>query len=383
MTSLSRRCFVSTCAAFALPVPLRAQPTAPAFDLVIRGGIVSDPARGLQARADLGIRGGRIAAIDDLAGAAATRTFDAAGRWVMPGLVDLQVRCGYTRKTSAALASDAYARASGVTTWASAGEIEADDVAAFRQDSRQRNRTRTYAFVNFDRRTAARDRDKLRMVERMLAEQHDVVLGLMLRLDGIPANDLRPLLDAAIDVIRHAGTRTRILCPLPASTDSGSLLAGLRPGDIVTGVYGSTALIQEGRVNAAVVDARKRGVIIDVGHGLSRFDVHTARIALEQGLLPDVISSASQAVSPAGLPHPPLIDVMSTFLDLGLDVDQVQAMTTTHPARIIGRDAHLGTLALGAIANIAVVGIERRTGSAARIEVVATLRGGLWLHAGP
>lgn len=177
--------------------------------------------------------------------------------------------------------------------------------------------------------------------------------------------------------------RTRILCPLPASTDSGSLLAGLRPGDIVTGVYGSTALIQEGRVNAAVVEARKRGVIIDVGHGLSRFDVHTARIALEQGLLPDVISSASQAVSPAGLPHPPLIDVMSTFLDLGLDVDQVQAMTTTHPARIIGRDAHLGTLALGAIANIAVVGIERRTGSAARIEVVATLRGGLWLHAGP
>lgn len=374
MPSASRRRFVSACAALALPLPLGAQRSTAAFDLVIRGGIVLDPTQGMQARADVGIRGGRISAIDDLTGAGAAASIDAAGRWVVPGLVDLQVR-GYTKQSGIAHAADDYARSDGVTAWASAGDVAAEDLAHFRQESRQRGRTRTYAFVNFDRRTAARDSEGQRLLARMLAEQHDTVLGLTLGFDS--THEPRTLLDAAIELVRLSGTRARILCPLPASTSVDNLLAGLRPGDIVTGIYGSdTALRDDGKVHASLIEARKRGVIVDVGHNRSRFDARTARVAIDQGLLPDIVSSAARIASTTPAPSPRLTEVMSTFLDLGFEPDHVLAMTTSHPARVIGRDAHLGTLALGALADIAVLRIARNAGNRSAIDVVATVRSG-------
>ncbi len=58
------------------------------FDLLIRGGSVIDGTRAPRFDADVGIAGGRIAAIGDLAGRSAARTLDAAGRIVAPGFID-------------------------------------------------------------------------------------------------------------------------------------------------------------------------------------------------------------------------------------------------------------------------------------------------------
>lgn len=59
------------------------------FDLIVRGGeVVNHAGRGL---ADIGVRGGKIAAIGDLSQASAGETFDAAGLTVMPGVIDTQV----------------------------------------------------------------------------------------------------------------------------------------------------------------------------------------------------------------------------------------------------------------------------------------------------
>jgi N-acyl-D-amino-acid deacylase len=58
------------------------------FDLLIRGGCVIDGTRAPRFDADVGIAGGRIAAIGDLAGRRAARTLDAAGRIVAPGFID-------------------------------------------------------------------------------------------------------------------------------------------------------------------------------------------------------------------------------------------------------------------------------------------------------
>jgi len=59
------------------------------FDLLIRGGVVATP-NGI-APADVGVIGGRIAAIGSLAGASAAETFDAKGLHVLPGVMDTQV----------------------------------------------------------------------------------------------------------------------------------------------------------------------------------------------------------------------------------------------------------------------------------------------------
>lgn len=60
-----------------------------AHDLLVRNGMLIDGTGAPQRRADLAIRGGRIVAIGDLAGEAATRTLDAEGALVTPGFVDL------------------------------------------------------------------------------------------------------------------------------------------------------------------------------------------------------------------------------------------------------------------------------------------------------
>ncbi|MBI1200017.1 MAG: dihydroorotase [Phenylobacterium sp.] len=59
------------------------------YDLIVRGGeVVNHAGRGA---ADVGVRGGKIAAVGDLSQASAGETFDAAGLTVMPGVIDTQV----------------------------------------------------------------------------------------------------------------------------------------------------------------------------------------------------------------------------------------------------------------------------------------------------
>ncbi|THD81986.1 MAG: dihydroorotase [Phenylobacterium sp.] len=59
------------------------------FDLIVQGGeVINHAGRGL---ADVGVRGGKIAAVGDLSQASAGETFDATGLTVMPGVIDTQV----------------------------------------------------------------------------------------------------------------------------------------------------------------------------------------------------------------------------------------------------------------------------------------------------
>lgn len=62
---------------------------APSFDLVIAGGICLTPSGRLEA--DLGIAGGRIAAIGDLSRSRTAQRLEARGLHVLPGVIDTQV----------------------------------------------------------------------------------------------------------------------------------------------------------------------------------------------------------------------------------------------------------------------------------------------------
>ena len=69
--------------------PARISTQTPAFDLLIRGGQVLDGTGSAAVRADVGIRGDRIAEVGQLATATARRTIDATGLMVAPGFIDL------------------------------------------------------------------------------------------------------------------------------------------------------------------------------------------------------------------------------------------------------------------------------------------------------
>ena len=112
--------------------------------------------------------------------------------------------------------------------------------------------------------------------------------------------------------------------------------------------------MQDGKLLPAALAAKRRGVVFDVGHGGGSFDYTIAEAAIAQGCPPDTISSDIHVFSgnTPGMPYLPW--VMSKFLNMGFTLEQVIAMATANPARVIGRVPKLGTLQSGAPADLAI-----------------------------
>src|SRR4030095_8640508 len=107
----------------------------------------------------------------------------------------------------------------------------------------------------------------------------------------------------------------------------------------------------------AALAAKQRGVIVDVGHGGGSDDFTVCEPALQQGFGPDTISSDIHAVSINTPGYPTLRWVMSKFLALGMPLEEVVARATVEPAKVIGRVPGLGTLQVGAPADLAVMDV--------------------------
>jgi dihydroorotase len=141
----------------------------------------------------------------------------------------------------------------------------------------------------------------------------------------------------------------------PPSTDE--VMELMRPGDVVTHCYNAHTLgivADDGKIKASVLGARARGVLFDVGHGVGSFNFDVARKALDQGFLPDTISTDIYDLNVDG----PVYDMpttMSKMISLGMTFDDVLKRSTINPARIIHRVEGMGTLAVGAPADIALL----------------------------
>src|SRR5262249_14805552 len=132
-----------------------------------------------------------------------------------------------------------------------------------------------------------------------------------------------------------------------------------RPGDIYTHVYSGLRGEQDesGRVNPALWDARKRGVIFDVGHGGGSFLWRIAVPAVKAGFLPDSISTHLH-IGSMNARMKDMLKVMDKFLAMGLSLEDVTLRSTWNPAKEIGHE-ELGHLSPGAAADIAVLRLEK------------------------
>jgi dihydroorotase len=192
-----------------------------------------------------------------------------------------------------------------------------------------------------------------------VAENADVVLGVKVResIDVVGDNGLEPL-RRAIAAAELSGTGARVMCHIGnAPGDLSELLDLLRPGDILTHAYSGAGnnTVQDGKLLPAALAAKQRGVVIDVGHGGGSFDYTVAEPAIQQGLVPDTISSDVHAVSinTPGMPFLPW--VMSKFLNMGFSLEDVVRMATVNPAGVVGRVDGLGTLQVGAPADVSIM----------------------------
>jgi dihydroorotase len=253
------------------------------------------------------------------------------------------------------------------TTYVSAGDAGANNFSAFKHYVIAQARSRIFAFVHISSIGLAGfpvgealnlDYADVDAAAKTVAENSDVCIGIKVRISKnvVGTNGLEPL-KRAIAAAERAGNGARVMCHIgDAPGDLTELLDLLRPGDILTHTYSGAGnnIVRDGKVLPAALEAKRRGVVIDVGHGGGSFDYTVAEPALAQGLLPDTIGSDIHAVSgnTPGMPYLPW--VMSKFLNLGFTLEQVIAMAGVNPARIIGRVDKLGTLQAGAPADVSI-----------------------------
>src|SRR5437764_5670116 len=381
MSIVSRRNVLAGAGAFA---PARAVGTPPGaamgsddkFDLVIKGGDVLDPSQSLRGKRDIGIRYGTIEAVEaDIPAARALRVLDAGGKLVTPGLIDLHCHV-YPYGSAGGIPPDELIPLQCTTTCVSAGDAGANNFAAFRRYIVAQTRTRLYAFVHIANigltpfpvaELPTIDFADTAAAAKAVAMNSDMVLGIKVRMSENVINKLglEPL-KRTIAACEAAGTGGKVMCHIGGVETSAlmsQILDMLRPGDILTHCYTGaptpggdfTNIVQNGRLIPAALAAKQRGVVFDVGHGGGSFDYTVAEAAIAQGCPPDTISSDIHVVSGNGPGMPYLTWVMSKFLGLGFTLEQVVAMATINPAKVINRQPKLGTLQTGAPGDVAIM----------------------------
>ena len=345
------------------------------FDLLVKGGEVLDPSQSLSGVRDVGIRHGRIEEVAaEIARDRAVRVLDAAGKLVVPGMIDLHAHV-FPYGSAIGLPADELAQFQATTTAVSAGDAGANNFAAFRRFIVGATRTRLFAFVHIANHGLGGfpvpelyniDFAVTDLAARALAENSDLVIGIKVRMsENVIAQHGTVPLERAIKACELAGTGKVMTHIGGVQTVElmSRILDLLRPGDILTHCYSGapnlagqfTNIVQDGKLLPAALAAKKRGVVFDVGHGGGSFDYTVAEAAIEQGAPPDTISSDIHAVSgnTPGMPY--LTWVASKFLNMGFTLGQVIEMTTSKPAAVIGRIPKHGTLQAGAPGDISLL----------------------------
>jgi dihydroorotase len=338
------------------------------YDLLLQGGHLVDAKNGLSAIRDIAIRDGKIAAVQThIDAATALKTVDVKGLYVTPGLVDIHVHvyASTGEKNSYAgdesVFPDGFTLRNGVTTVADAGSSGARNFQDFKEHIIDRSKTRVLAFLNIvgaGMRGPKFENNLGDMNPETAAEMAKRYPGLII---GIKTAHFAGPEWTPVENAVKAGT----IANIPVMVDFGAnkkerpievlLTQKLRPGDIYTHCYSGlrNELLPDGKVNPGMIEGRKRGVFFDVGHGGGSFAWRVAMPAIEQGFLPDSISTDLHIVSMNGAMKD-MLNVMSKFLALGLSVDDIIADATWHPAREIHHE-ELGNLSVGSMADVSVL----------------------------
>jgi len=331
------------------------------YDLVLRGGRVIDPSQGIDDTLDVAFANGRLAALGkDLDAGGCTEVRDVAGKIVTPGLIDLHTHV-YWGGTSLGVDAAALSRNGAVATHVDTGSAGPGNFAGFRTHVIERSPVRIIPYLNisfagiygFSKRVMVGESGDQRLLApidtaEVIRANRDVIAGIKVRV-GRNASGTAGLvpLDIARQVADEVGMPMMVHIDEPPPT-LPDVLARMRPGDILTHcfrAFPNAPITAEGRVLDAVLEARSRGVIFDIGHGMGSFAFSTARAMLAAGFAPDTISSDVHALCIDG-PAYDLVTTLSKFLFLGMPLADVIARATSKAAAALQRP-DLGTLAIG------------------------------------
>jgi dihydroorotase len=340
------------------------------YDILLKGGHVIDLANGVDGIRDVAIAGGKIARVAaSIPASEARRTVDVNRFYVTPGLIDLHTHVYLKGRASTVVADDVLPH--GTTTIVDAGVSGWKNFDDFKATVIDRSRVRILALLNIVGSGMNDDQSKENIVADMdprataekISQYPDILVGVKSAHFSLPGW-------ASVERAIEAGRLANKPVMLDSSiySNSGRNTAEkvsklMRPGDIHTHMYNDHQLELLDRFSNKVQpwmwEARKRGVLFDVGHGAGGFLWPVAQAAVSQGFLPDTMGTdlhpGSILTFQASVPN-----VISKLMNLGMSLQDGIRRATVNPAKAIGRYPELGTLTEGAAADVAV--LELRSG---------------------
>lgn len=341
------------------------------FDLVLCNGRVIDPSQGIDRVADVGFADGKVTAVADRLDAGTADVRDLAGRIVTPGLIDMHTHV-YWGGTSLGVDAAMYARKSAVTTCVDTGSAGPGNFAGFRAHVIEPSAVRILPYLHisfagiygFSNRIMVGEGHDIRLLAardcvEVVEANRDLIVGIKVRLGRVASGTAGIVpLDVAEDVADRTGLPLMVHIDEPPPSYE-AVVARLRPGDVLTHCFRpfpNSPVNGRGEVRPALIEARGRGVIFDIGHGMGSFSWATARAMMDQGFAPDTISSDIHALCLEGPAHDQ-VTTLSKFLALGMPLSDVIAASTATAAKALGRP-DLGTFRPGSAGDASVLSLE-------------------------
>ena len=374
------------------------------YDLIIQGGRVIDPSQGLDAVMDVAIKDGKIAALAaTIPGHEASRTQDARGKLVLPGLIDTHAHVFQYVTGRFGVEADMAGVHSGVTGLIDQGGPSCMTLPAFREFVVNAKKSKVLAFLScylvggleghYYPSLYKPDCLDVDATVKAAMENRDIVKGFKAHAElggfarwGVEVMRLSAEIaqQAQLPLYIHFGQ----LWPLPAQGANGvdpdtileQVVNLLKPGDILAHPFTRHPggfVNRQGQVHPIVKEALARGLKVDVGHG-SHFSFNMARIALDAGIMPHTLGADMHGYNtpipkPAGTPDThsddehmfagkvrfSLVSAMTSMLALGLELKDVVAMATSAPAAMAGMGDQMGSLKPGMEADVSVLNDER------------------------
>jgi len=377
------------------------------FSIVIKGGHVIDPKNNIDGLMDIAIKGDTIVKVaKNIDGKDAIQVVDAHGMYVTPGLIDIHTHDFYGNNpdqylmdATAAVVPDGFTFRVGVTTVVDAGSSGWRTFPLFKEQTIDRSQTRVLAFLNIvgaGMRGGAYEQNANDMDPEMAAYVAKQYKNYIV---GFKVAHFEPAKWIPVDSAVQAGKITG----LPVMIDFGGddthpplsieelFFKHLRPGDIYTHTF--TELKRRDpivdtttrKLKPFVLPAQQKGIVFDVGFGGASFDFRQAIPALKSGFYPNSISTDLHTGSMnAAMKN--MLNIMSMFLAMGMDLQKVIQASTWNPAKEIKHE-ELGNLSVGSVADIAILHLRKgdfgfwdRRGyklkGKERLECEATIRAG-------
>jgi dihydroorotase len=345
------------------------------YQIIIKGGHVIDPKNKIDEILDVAISHGRILKIaKKIDTINAQQVINARGMYVVPGLIDMHTHDFYGPDPerhfcdgSESALPDSFAFRSGVTTVVDAGSSGWKDFPVFKKKIIDNSKTRVLAFLNivgagmrgavFEQDTSDMDANKTAITAQ---EYHNYIVGI--KLAHFKGHQWKPANEAI-----KAGNMANI----PVMIDFGEsatplsiqelFLQHLPPGDIFTHCFaqlkGRESIVDTmtKKLKSFVWEARKRGILFDLGYGEISFSFSQAIPAMKSGFYPNTISTDMHAVRNYKMKD--MMEIMSEFLALGMNTREVIERVTWNPARIVRRE-ELGNMSKDALADIAILKVR-------------------------